>query len=191
MTTVTLIRHASVEPTWTRRCYGSRCDPGISSEGAAAAAQLAHALPDLTLLVSSPARRARETAQHLAATFAIDPRWAERDFGEWEGSAWDECWAKAPISATADAASYIEYTPPGAEHFNGVMARVEDALAGYKACPPITVVTHAGPMRAALLVTGLSLDAVFATDLAPCASITLRATDSGFQVERVCRPTWL
>jgi len=173
MTEVTLIRHALVEPAWTQRCYGSRCDPGISPEGAAAAVQLARALPGVPRLVASPARRARETAQHLAAEFSIDRRWAERDFGEWEGRMWSECFARTPVSVTENAAAYVEYTPPGAEQFVDVIARVEQALTDYNAYAAVAVVTHAGPMRAALLLAGMPLDDVFAVDIPPCARITL------------------
>lgn len=173
MTQITLVRHAAVDPAWNGRCYGSRCDPALSTVGVAEAISTARDVRPGAITLSSPARRARETAECLGTRFLVDPRWAERDFGEWEGRRWDDCWPEAPAAATASASAYAQYTPPSAETFEQVETRVAEALADLATTTSATVVTHAGPIRAALLLTGMSLADVFAVPIPPCACIPL------------------
>ena len=178
MTEITLIRHAAVDAAWAGRCYGSRCDPALSPEGAAQAAILGRTIPVDAVVISSPARRARETAHQIARDFTIDPRWAERDFGRWEGLDWGVCWADAPTSATDNAASYAKYTPPDGETFDEALARVVDALeATTRTGTSVTVVTHAGPIRLALMCVGVPLDVAFMSTIAHCGHIALTWTD--------------
>lgn len=184
MTEITLVRHAAVEPAWKRRCYGSRCDPPLSADGVTEAVRLARELATPGLVICSPARRARETARRVTADFIVDARWAERDFGEWEGRTWDDCWAHVPACATRDAASYARYTPPGAEPFARVTARIVNALAGLSTDMTSTVVTHAGPMRATLVLAGMALEEAFAAAIGPCAGITFTRANGQLRLRR-------
>lgn len=119
-------------------------------------------------LVSSDLSRARCCAASLGAP-VIDPRWRELDFGAWDGlsPADVESQALADFWADPDA-----NPPPGGERWSGLMARVEAALGDIPPQPTL-VVTHGGPMRAALCsLLGLSLVQAFQFQLPYAALLT-------------------
>lgn len=160
---VVLVRHGAVNSNG--RCYGQRYDVALSAEGRrqaeAAAARIGSGIP----VVSSPALRATATAAALRATPVIDPRWSERDFGDWESRPWDECWEQAPGALTGIDA-YVAYTPPGAEPLDAVASRVVHAL--NELDESTVVVTHGGPIRLVLrYVLDLSWAQAFAIVPAP------------------------
>lgn len=142
---IVLLRHGAVDADG--RCYGQRLDPPLSAEGKAQAATAAAWLGDDIALVTSPAGRARATAAAFGAAPAVDDRWAERDFGEWEARPWAQCWAGAPEALTGVEA-YVAFRPPGAEAVTDVAGRVAAALDELRAST--VVVTHGGPIRLAL-----------------------------------------
>lgn len=154
------LRHprAAVAPD---TCYG-RLDVDLGPDGASEIAEALEAIPPVTRVIASPARRCRDLAERLAArdgvALTLDPRIWEMDFGAWEGVAWDRIdrvesdpWAVDPWSLA----------PPGGETFAAVHARVAGALA--EASPSVAFVCHAGPIRAAqMILTGASFADVFA-----------------------------
>lgn len=95
-------------------------------------------------IVSSDLQRAAQTARLIAGDrpVQIDPRWREFSFGEWEG---------LPVEGRIAARGY---EPPGGETFDAVRVRVEAALGALRRDDPAhaLVVTHAGPLHAALHV---------------------------------------
>jgi len=125
-------------------------------------------------IVSSDLRRARAGAETLAQArgggLAIDPRWRELDFGEWDGL--------APEQIPSDALARFWNDPdacpsPGGERWSALQARVAEALCdlGHGAL----VVTHGGAMRAAIsVVTGLDHRQAWALDLPYGALLSLR-----------------
>lgn len=142
---IVLLRHGAVDSN--RCCYGQRHDVALSAEGQRQVDAVAPTLDNDLPVISSPALRARTTAAALGRTPQIDPRWAERDFGDWESRPWDDCWAEAP-EALAGIDAYVAYTPPGGEPLEAVQARVVEALESLD--HPTIVVTHGGPIRMAL-----------------------------------------
>jgi alpha-ribazole phosphatase len=123
-------------------------------------------------IVTSPLLRAREPAERLARSrnlvLMIDDDWAELDFGVWDGRLKSELEAE-PAERAALAAFYRDpqaNPPPGGESWANFDARISRALSRLvdPASPgPVLVVTHAGPMRAALhLVCRLPLDNLWA-----------------------------
>jgi broad specificity phosphatase PhoE len=109
--------------------------------------------------------RAFETASIVAAphglTVTPDARLREFAFGEWEGLTWDEILAKHPHLRAVDVTAAKNYTPAGGETFADVTLRVgsffDELVARAGAGERVVVVTHAGPLHAALgvLKTGL------------------------------------
>ncbi len=163
---ILLVRHGSV--AGDGRCYGQRHDPSLDATGRAAVAELGRRLVAPEIVVASPARRATETVEALGWEARTDARWAERDFGTWEGRPWRECWDEAPSDVHASREAYAAFTPPGAETLDEVASRVHAALIEVSSGDAATVgvVTHGGPIRAAAAhVLGLDAPAQFA--LAP------------------------
>ena len=131
-------------------CYGSTdiaAAPGFEPAAQALATRLAPA----DRVVSSPLRRcaalARLLAGRLGAPLAFDPRWREMDFGAWEGRPWD---AIPRPDLDAWAADLMHARPHGGESVAMLAARTAEAMAACPAHERIVVVTHAGPIRAAL-----------------------------------------
>jgi broad specificity phosphatase PhoE len=164
MPDVLLVRHA--ETAWTGRRYCGRSDPPLTDLGVAAAnrlaATLAPTLPTGIRIVSSPRRRARQTAEAIAAAVApasieIDARWAEVDFGIAEGLTYEELEQVAPVLAAALLAGDVEIDWPGGETAASLATRVEAAWRDVSASDWHTlVISHGGPLRMAIaLATGV------------------------------------
>jgi alpha-ribazole phosphatase len=93
-------------------------------------------------------RAAGAIGAKLALRVAIDPRWRELDFGEWDGKAPDEVDRQALERFWQDP---DDNPPRGGERWSSLVARVRAAIQDV-AHGPTLVVTHAGAMRAALSV---------------------------------------
>ncbi|MFT3973858.1 MAG: histidine phosphatase family protein [Amaricoccus sp.] len=146
-----LLRHLA--PTGGEgRCYG-RTDlapgPGLD----AGAARLARRLPRPARIVTSPLRRCRTLARRLGARFRVPvtvaPGWTEIDFGAWETLPWDQV-PRAELDAWA--ADLLHARAHGGESVAMLLARTRRALV--RTPRGSLVVTHAGPIRAALVATG-------------------------------------
>lgn len=127
------------------------------------AATIAPTLRAGVRIVSSPSRRARETATALALALAptsveIDERWLEFDVGRAEGRTFDELTVLEPDLAAALARGDGEIDWPGGETFLDLRARIGAALSSVvDAGTPTVIVSHGGTLRvAAALATGRS-----------------------------------
>ncbi len=145
-----LIRHTRPEVA-AGICYGSTdlpAAPGFEAE----AAHLTARFPTADRIVSSPLRRclplAEFLAERLGAPLVLDARWREMDFGAWEGRAWETI-ARSDLDAWA--ADLMQARPHGGESVAMLSARIGEAISACRATVGRTlVITHAGPMRAAL-----------------------------------------
>lgn len=166
MTTIVFVRHAAT--SWTGVRYCGRSDPPLSEDGLRAAEELAirlaPVLPGGVRIVTSPSRRARETATILAmraapAVLEADPRWLEADVGDCEGATFDEVEAAWPGFAARLAAGEVDIDWPGGETASALLARVTGAWeAILDTGQPTVVVSHSGPIRLAIaLATGRSI----------------------------------
>jgi broad specificity phosphatase PhoE len=164
MLDVLLVRHA--ETAWTGRRYCGRSDPPLTQLGVASAnrlaATLAPTLPTGIRIVSSPRRRARQTAEAIAAAVApasieIDARWDEVDFGIAEGLTYEELEEVAPVLAAALLAGEVEIDWLAGETAASLATRVEAAWRDILASERHTlVVSHGGTLRRAIaLATGV------------------------------------
>ena len=100
-------------------------------------------------VITSPRQRARDTAAGFAATIEVDERWAELDYGDYDGARLGEV-PPALWSRWRDDPSFV---PPGGESLASVSARARAAcedLAEVAAAADIVVVSHVSPIKAAV-----------------------------------------
>ena len=137
---VYLVRHGQTQLNAAGMLRG-HLDPPLDAVGQAQARDLATQLGgyELSRMVSSPLRRARETAGPMAAaagiSVEIDERFIDRDYGVFNGRAPTEV---APQFSVLDDA-------PGVESAADVAARAGAALAelvAHTASGPLAIVTH-------------------------------------------------
>jgi probable phosphoglycerate mutase len=153
-----LLRHAAPAGAGERCAGQGPFDPGLEPLGREqAAAAVGRLGREFDLVVSSPARRALETAAMWGLPVEVDDRLAERCFGEWEGRPWVELWPEVPAEVFTSPAAYAAFTPPGGEPYEAVADRVQAAVRDLTAVPGrrVLVATHAGPLR---LAVGAALD---------------------------------
>lgn len=157
---VWLVRHAST--AWSGIRFCGRSDPPLDDAGrliaAGVADRLAQEVPTGASVVSSPLRRARETAASIAAVLASDVRidgsWAEVDMGAIDGLTWDEVVARWPAMSDALLRGAPVDWPDGERHVDFV-ERVGRAWERAAACArPIVIVSHGGPVRVVLAALG-------------------------------------
>ena len=157
-TRLLLLRHGET-PLSVQRRFSGRGDPELTERGLAQARAAAVRLAtyDVTAVVSSPLRRAWQTAdavaQAVGAEVHVDDGLAETDFGEWEGQTFGEIQRAWPEQMSAWLAS-PDVGPPGGESFTATFARVRAArdklLAGYPG-GTVVVVSHVTPIKTLLM----------------------------------------
>jgi broad specificity phosphatase PhoE len=160
-TTIVLVRHG--ETDWNREHrYQGHADTALNEAGRQQARELVDALrPEgVTLVYTSPLRRASETATIVAGHLGLEARELEAlreiDVGDWQGLTIDEVRLRFPEHA--DVGWHAGW--PNGETHDELSARVVPALLALDDAhrgERILGVTHAGPIRAALMAaTGLS-----------------------------------
>jgi alpha-ribazole phosphatase len=169
VTRLLLVRHAEPEDDARGRCYG-RLDVGLSPAGLAQAAALGAAFGDLgpTAVVSSPARRALDTASRIGAA-VVDERLRELDFGELEGRTYAEIERERPELFARWMRTPTEVVFSGGEGFEDLRDRACAAAAALRAehaGEHVAVVAHGGVVRAILAeALGLPSRAIFRLDV--------------------------
>jgi broad specificity phosphatase PhoE len=146
--TLLFVRHGRTATNAAGRLLG-RADPPLDDVGRAQAAALAELIGPVDRVVSSPLRRARETAAALSRTLEVDERFIELDYGELDGAAL----ADLPASMWAQWRSDPAFAPPGGESLAVLGTRVREAceeLAPAARTARIAVVSHVSPVKAAL-----------------------------------------
>ena len=135
-------------------------------------------------VVSSPLARARAAAEDYArqtgCALDIDPDWSELDFGRWDGRRRSDIAAEPGGAALLDAFhTDCAMAAPGGESWDDLQARVGRAVDRMFASPdvaPILVVTHGGPVRAALsYLLGWPLRQLWSLRVHPGTRIALEA----------------
>lgn len=175
--TLLLIRHAPLaDPA---RLTGRRDVAAVVN--AAAASRLAATVGPVSRVVSSPARRCRETAAALWPGVKVeqDARLWEQDFGAWEGMAL----AELPDLGVMSGEELARAAPHGGESFAALCARsipaLEEMAAGGRR---VAVVAHAGTVRAGLARAIGSAGAALAFRVAPLSLTRIDAAPSGWSV---------
>jgi ribonuclease H / adenosylcobalamin/alpha-ribazole phosphatase len=165
VTTVThLLRHGQTEHTPERRFSGqnelplSRTGRAEAEAAAARAAQLG-----IEVVVASPLRRTRETAEIVAATLGLpvefDRDLVELDFGDLEGLTFDEAAKKHPLAARRFSTD-VSVAAPGGESVADVSNRVARArrrILSQHAGRSVLIVSHVTPIKL-MLAAALDVD---------------------------------
>ncbi len=154
-TRVLLLRHGQTELSVGRR-YSGHGDPELTPLGhrqAAGAALRLGKVAGVAAILSSPLRRARQTAAAVAdatgAPLVVRHRLIETDFGAWEGLTFAEARERDPALHAAWLGSE-DVSPPGGESFAEVGRRIEAELAELAATYPgatVVVVSHVTPIK--------------------------------------------
>ncbi|RCG30607.1 bifunctional RNase H/acid phosphatase [Sphaerisporangium album] len=155
-TSFLLLRHGETPFSIDRRFSGTG-DPELTATGLAqadaAAARLSRAPYAIDVIVSSPLRRARQTAEAVAARtglkVAVEDGLREVDFGAWEGHTFTEIQRAWPDELAAWLAD-PSVTPPGGESFDQAAVRVQQArdrlLLDHQG-KTVLVVSHVSPIK--------------------------------------------
>jgi broad specificity phosphatase PhoE len=162
-----LVRHGEATANASGLLLG-RSDVPLTAVGRRQAAELAAGIGPVVRLVSSPLRRALDTAAQLGLGIPaeVDERWVEVDYGEHEGRELGD----VPAEVWRRWRDDPSYRPVGGESLGQVAERVRDACDELFATPgtgaraadgDVVVVSHVSPIKAAIawaLGTGPGLD---------------------------------
>jgi broad specificity phosphatase PhoE len=155
MQNLLLVRHG--EPELTGVLLG-RLDPPLSEAGARDAHQSLAGL-QVSIVYSSPLRRALETAQMIdcGAPIQVLEELAEIGLGEWDGLRWRDVERRDPELARRKLENWFTVSPPGGEPWPAFERRVARALDRIRQGPfPAAVVAHiAVNAQIACFVAGL------------------------------------
>ena len=146
--TLLFVRHGRTAANAAGRLLG-RADPPLDDVGRAQAVALRELIGPVDRVVSSPLRRARDTAAALDRPVELDERFIELDYGELDGLPL----AEVPSSIWDTWRSDPGFAPPGGESLSalgrGFGRRVRTWLPT-DGPVEIVVVTHVSPIKAAL-----------------------------------------
>jgi broad specificity phosphatase PhoE len=181
--TLLLVRHA---PTSATRASAFPADESLDEHGRAQATALAAALPRRCEVVTSPARRCRETAEAAGLEARVDDSIAACDFGAWRGR------SLADVNESEPAGVRAWMLDPGAAPHGGEslavfctrIARWLDAQAQEDG--RLAAVTHGEVIKAAVVhALGAPQLAFWRVDAAPLAVTELHAHDGRWTVTRL------
>lgn len=153
-----LVRHGEATANAAGLLLG-RSDPELTERGRAQARGLAPHLAPAARCISSPLRRALDSAAlwSLDVPVEVDERWIERDYGEEEGVSYRSL--HTPGGAASSKWADLTYRPPGGETLTEVEARVagacaelfaDDGKGARREDGDVVVVSHVSPIKAAV-----------------------------------------
>jgi probable phosphoglycerate mutase len=155
-TSLLLLRHGQT-PLSIERRFSGLGDAELTATGLAQAAAAAERLSRepyrLDVIVSSPLKRARQTAEAVARRtgldIEVDEDFREADFGDWEGHTFTEIQRRWPDELAAWLAD-PKVAPPGGESFAEAGRRVRRAgerLVARHEGKTVLVVSHVTPIK--------------------------------------------
>ena len=153
---IDLLRHGETEGG---NCFRGRTDDVLTDHGWSQLSSAVKGKPAWGEIISSPAKRCAQFAEHLAETHNIPCRQAEwlweMNFGDWEGATAAELAATDSDRLSAFWQDPINQAPPNGEPFHQFQRRV---LGGWHATiqqtsKKVLLVSHGGPIRLILAET--------------------------------------
>ena len=168
-----LVRHGQSELNAAGRLAG-RLDTPLTELGVVQAKAMSASLADLgepVEVISSPLRRARDTAAAIGLPVVVDERWIELDYGPYDG----QLLGDVPAEMWARWRSDASYAPPGGESLAALGWRVREACEELLGDPDrlTVVVSHVSPIKAGVAwALGVGDEVAWRMFLAP-ASITM------------------
>ncbi|MFZ5849396.1 MAG: bifunctional RNase H/acid phosphatase [Actinomycetota bacterium] len=184
-TTLVLVRHGATDHTTDKRFSGrGGHDPSLNADGLAQVRAVADWLAplgdEIDVVLSSPLRRTRETAQIIAERLnhevEVEDGLAEAAFGTWEGLTFHEVQQAYPDDLDAWLGSF-DVAPGGTgdsfKDMDTKVRRTRDRLLSSYPGKAVLAVTHVTPIKLLVrMALGAPLDAVYKMELAP-ASVTV------------------
>ncbi|HEX6875636.1 MAG TPA: bifunctional RNase H/acid phosphatase [Nocardioidaceae bacterium] len=184
-TTLVLVRHGATDHTTEKRFSGrGGHDPGLNADGRAQVRAVADWLAplgdEIDVVLSSPLRRTRETAEiiatRLAHEFEVEEGLAEAAFGTWDGLTFHEVQQAYPDDLDAWLGALDVAPGKHGDSFQEMDKRVrrtrDRLLSGYPG-KAVLAVTHVTPIKLLVrMALGAPLEAVYKMELAP-ASVTV------------------
>jgi ribonuclease H / adenosylcobalamin/alpha-ribazole phosphatase len=159
VTTLVLVRHGATELTASKRFSGglASSNPGLTEDGRAQVREVAEWLAPIgeavDVVVTSPVRRTRESAEILAERFGVglveEPGFAEMEFGTWDGLTFEEVREQSPDEIDSWLGS-LDVRAGGGESFRDLEKRVLDGLSRVleeHAGRTVVVVSHVTPIK--------------------------------------------
>ena len=146
-----LVRHGRTAANAEGRLQG-RLDLELDEVGslqATAVAELVLSTTTVDVVISSPLKRATQTAERFGMPFDVDESWIELAYGEWEGKTHSEL----PSEAWARWKENPGYIPEGGESLSALDERVRAAcaaIAEQASRSNVVVVSHVSPMKSAV-----------------------------------------
>ena len=198
-TTLILVRHGETALTPERRFSGSGgSDPELSAHGRWQAANVARVLQhrEVDVIISSPMKRARETAGFISEQCKVDveviDEFTELNFGEWEGQSFAEVKESDPERLNKWLSSHSLPTPGGESH-DQLTARVLPAMKSVVEKyfgKTVVIVCHVTPIKQMVReVLGAPMESIHRFDLHPCGISVLNFWEDGFGVVRAVNDT--
>ena len=170
-----LVRHGRTSAN-ARGLLQGRLDPPLDDVGRRQAAAIAAMVGPVDEVICSPLVRARETAAFFGPEAAVDERWIELAYGEFEGMPTEE----VPPEIWQAWRENSEFRTKGGESFGDLDARVRDACADLQPRmheSNIVVVSHVSPIKSAVAWSlGVTMEIMFHCHL---SQASLCRIDSG------------
>ena len=150
-TVLILVRHGRTQANREGRLQG-RLDQDLDEHGQTQALAVADYVQDrceVDFVVSSPLKRAMQTAEAFGRPVEIDDRWLELSYGEYEGTPH----ADVPSEVWSRWREDSHFTPQGGESLAALDARVRAAcneMLARATAANVVVVSHVSPMKSAV-----------------------------------------
>ncbi len=184
-TTLVLVRHGATDHTTEKRFSGrGGHDPQLNADGRAQVRAVADWLAplgdEIDVVLTSPLRRTRETADiiadRLGHSVEVEEGLAEAAFGTWEGLTFHEVQQAYPDDLDAWLGA-LDVAPGGHgdsfQEMDRRVRRTRDRILGGYPGKAVLAVTHVTPIKLLVrMALGAPLDAVYKMELAP-ASVTV------------------
>lgn len=166
-----LLCHAPTAAIWTSAFPD---DEPLDTQARGKLSSLSFRVTPADVCLTSPALRARQTAQHLRIAAAIEPSLRDCDYGRWAGRMFDEVQREEP-DAIDEWLRDPAVAPHGGELIVGLIARVAQWLDLQRATPQrIVAITHAAIIRAAIVhALGAPPLSFWRIDIAPLSLVRL------------------
>jgi broad specificity phosphatase PhoE len=180
---LTLLCHAS---TAAVRAAAFPLDEPIDPQGRAKAVALAADLGRIDAAWTSPALRARQTAEALGLDAAVEPALRDIDLGRWAGRSFDDVQASEPEAVDAWT-SQVDAVPHGGESVIDLLRRVEPWLDGMRqGTARVVAVTHPAVIRAAVtLAIEAGPGSFWRIDVAPLCRVSLWGNQSRWTLRSI------
>jgi broad specificity phosphatase PhoE len=151
---IAFVRHGETPPNRDGLLLG-RSDAALTDRGRAQAERLGNAFDglDVARVLTSPLRRARDTATPIATAcglaIEVDDRLIEIDYGEWEGRPFTDLDRDVVARWRRDS----NFSPPGGESLEVVAGRMASFCHELVDDHVIVAVSHVSPIKAAVTWT--------------------------------------